>query len=73
MIQLYGYPDASSICLEFTRETTTSSRIDKQNTMEIHQRNAKKFKYQEEEYSSQMKPLLPADPCPLLRPFCHQV
>jgi hypothetical protein len=44
------------------------------------QRNAKKCKFQEEpssyrpEVNNQMEPPpLPADPCPLLRPFCHQV
>jgi hypothetical protein len=43
------------------------------------QRNAKKFKLQEDHQhrhqpEKQIKPPpLPADPCPLLRPFCHQV
>lgn len=49
------------------------------NIMDV-QRNAKKCKFQEDHHhrpsdvNKQVKPIpLPADPCPLLRPYCHQV
>lgn len=49
------------------------------NIMDV-QRNAKKCKFQEDHHhrpsdvNKQVKPIpLLADPCPLLRPYCHQV
>jgi hypothetical protein len=46
------------------------------NAMQVQRSNAKKCKFQEDRRRQQpdlQPPLLPADPCPLLRPFCHQV